>query len=186
MTWLELLIVAFLLWLWWAARHHSYLPEHLLEGPPMARTTLSPARDDTFDAGQFGTLRYDFKAYGGVQGRIPDPSDEMIETFMRSLRDIAREFGGDDDDDVDIDELTAEELTARLDDDTNLNIAEAQKMLCEAYGELCQGSPDSGALLALPLRVRTGFMQWLQRKLISGEASAAGTSAVPAARRNAG
>ena len=141
-----------------------------------------PNRDDTFDAGSFGSLRYDFKAWGGVQGRIPDPSDEMLEAFMRRLREIAKEFGADDADDVDLDSASAEEITALLEDDKNLRIAEVQKLMCEAYGELCQGSPDAAALLQLPLRVRQGFMQWLQRKLMAPEASAADTSGAQARR----
>jgi hypothetical protein len=137
-----------------------------------------PGRDDTFDAGQYGTLRYDFKKFGGVQGIIPDPSDEMIEEYMRNLRDIAREFGEEDVND----DATPEEIQALLEDDSNMQIAEAQKRMAEATGAFCQGSPDAAALLALPFRVRTGFMRWLQRKIMDPEASAAGTSPVRAIR----
>jgi hypothetical protein len=164
----------------WLTRHQSFLPRE--RGTPMSRPPVMPRRDDTFDAGQYGTLRYDFKKFGGVQGIIPDPSDEQIEAFMRRLREIAKEFGADDAEDLDLDNATAEELSALLEDDSNLRIAEAQQTLCDAYGELCQGSPDATALLALPLRVRQGFMQWLQRKLLSPEASAADTGASPARR----
>jgi hypothetical protein len=141
----------------------------------MARLHQLPNRDDTFDAGSFGVLRYDFKAYGGVMGRIPDPSDEMIEQFMTRLREIAREFGDEELEQVDLDNASAEEINALLAEDSNLQIAEAQRAMCDAVGELCQGSPSADQLLALPLRVRQGFMQWLQRKLFAGEASAADT-----------
>lgn len=164
---------------WWAVRHLLPLPE---EGSPMARVHQLPNRDDTFDAGTYGTLRFDFKAYGGVQGRIPDPSDEMIEAFMRRLREIAREFGGEDVEDADLEDATAEEINELLRDDKNLEIAAAQREMCEAIAELCQGSPDAAALLALPFRVRQKFMAWLQRKILSGEASAADTQPAPARR----
>lgn len=131
-----------------------------------------PGREDTFDAGQFGTLRYDFKKFGGVQGLIPDPSDEMIEEFMRELRDIANEFGSGD-----VDEnASPEEIAELMEDDSNLQIAAAQQRMAEVTGKLCQGSPDAAALLALPFRVRQGFMRWLQRKLMDPEASASGSA----------
>ncbi len=185
MTAWEALLCAALLTVAWLTRHHSYLPEDLLKGiSPMAtpRRPALPQRDDTFDSGQYGTLRYDFKKFGGVQGLIPDPSDEQIEEFMRSLRQVAKEFSDDDLDDVDVDNATAEELSELLDKDENLQLAAAQRAMCECYAQLCQGSPDAAALLALPLRVRQGFMQWLQRKLLSGEASAADTSGSQARR----
>lgn len=164
---------------WWAVRHLLPLPE---EGSPMARVHQLPNRDDTFDAGTYGSLRYDFKAYGGVQGRIPDPSDEMLEQFMRRLREIAKEFGDDELETEQLDEMTAEQINEILAEDKNLEIAEAQKAMCDAVAELCQGSPDAAAMLALPFRVRQGFMQWLQRKLLSGEASAADTQPAQARR----
>jgi hypothetical protein len=139
-------------------------------------------RDDTFDASSYGTLRYDFKRFGGVAGIIPDPSDEQIETFLRRLREIAREFGTDDQQDVDLDNASAEELTALLEDDANLRIADAQQAMVAAVAELCQGSPNAEQLLRLPFRVRQGFMGWLQRKLMSPEASAADTSGSPVRR----
>lgn len=166
-----------LMWLTRAGSPH--FPDQ--KGTTMARPPMRPARDDTFDSGQFGTLRYDFKSWGGVQGIIPDPSDEQIEQLMRRLREVAREFGSDTDD-TDLENASAAELTAILDEDDSIRLADAQKALCEAYGELCQGSPDAATLLTLPLRVRQGFFGWLQRKLMSPEASAADTTGSPAQR----
>ena len=142
-------------------------------------------RDDTFDASQYGALRYDFKKWGGIMGQIPDPSDEQIEQLMHRLREIAKEFGDEELDGLDLDEASASELQAVLDSDAKLRLADAQRALCEAYGELCQGSPDATALLSLPLRVRQGFFGWLQQKLLSGEASAA-DSRPSRGRRNGG
>jgi hypothetical protein len=138
-------------------------------------------RDDVFDAGQFGTLRYDFKKFGGVQGLIPDPSDEQIDSFLTRLREIAREYG-DEDATIDVESADAAELTRMLDEGPGLRIADAQQAVCEAIGELCQGSPDVAQLLRLPLRVRVGFLGWLQRKLLAPEASAADTAPAPARR----
>lgn len=170
-----------LLLLMWATRHHTFLPNPYREGPSMTRPGI-PRRDDTFDASAYGTLRYDFKKWGGVQGIIPDPSDEQIEAFLRRLRDIAREFGDDTADDVDIEDASAEQLTAMLEDDTGLRLADAQKAIAEAVSELCQGSPDVAQLLQLPFRVRQGFLGWLQRKLMNPEASAVDSAGAPARR----
>lgn len=146
----------------------------------MAIDRRGGGRADTFDAGQYGTLRYDFKKFGGVQGIIPDPSDEQIEAFMRGMRDSAKEFGQDDS--IDVDSLSAEELQDLMEDDANLRLQEAQDRVCELLGELCGGSPSKEQLLALPLRVRTGFMRWIQEKLMDPESSAAASTPSRATR----
>lgn len=129
---------------------------------------------DTFDAGVYGTLRYDFKKFGGVQGVIPDPSDEQIETFMRNMRDTAKEFGQDES--VDPDSMSAEELQELMEDEAALQIKEAQVKISGLVGDLCSSSPSADELLALPLRVRQGFMRWLQGKLLDPESEAADTT----------
>lgn len=178
-TWWQWLAIAALLAAAWATRHHTYLPHPYRESTRMSRPGI-PRRDDTFDAGSYGTLRYDFKRFGGVQGIIPDPSDEQIEAFMVRLREVAREFG-DEEATVDVDTADADELNAMLEGD-GLRLADAQRAVCDAISELCQGSPNADQLLRLPFRVRQGFMAWLQRKLLSPEASAADTGAAPARR----
>lgn len=147
----------------------------------MARPPHLPRSDDTFDAGVFGTLRYDFKKFGGVQGLIPDPSDQMIEDFLTRLRAIAKEYG-DEDATIDVETADAAELTAMLDETEGVRLADAQREVCAAIAELCQGSPNADQLLQLPFRVRQGFMAWLQRKLMNPEASAADSEAAPARR----
>lgn len=134
----------------------------------------SGGSSDTFDAGQYGTLRYDFKKFGGKMGTIPDPSDEMIEAFMRGMRDTAKEFQNGED--VDVDNLSQEELAELMDDDSRMRIQEAQVKIAELTGALCQDSPGQDELLALPFRVRQGFLRWLQGKLLDPESAAAGTT----------
>lgn len=128
---------------------------------------------NTFDAGAFGTLRYDFKAFGGVQGIIPDPSDQLIEDFMRGMRDTAKRFQQDQ---ADVDGLSDSDVLEMMDDDSAMQIVEAQQAICQHVSELCQGSPNTDQLLALPFRVRQAFMRWLQGKLLDPEGGAAGTT----------
>jgi hypothetical protein len=138
--------------------------------------TTNRGRADTFDAGQFGTLRYDFKAYKGIQGIIPDPSDQQIEDFMLGMRDTAKEFQAGDIDPETIDRLSAEELQDLMDDDQNMRVVAAQEAISELVATLCSGSPSKDQLLALPFRVRQAFLRWLQGKLLDPEAGAAGTT----------
>lgn len=131
---------------------------------------------DTFDAGVYGTLRYDFKKFGGVQGIIPDPSDQQLEDFMRGMRDAAKEYSSEDLDDDKIEDMSAEELSELLDDDSSMRIKEAQEKIAGLVAELCSGSPNQDELLRLPFRVRQGFLRWLQGKLINPESEAADTT----------
>lgn len=140
----------------------------------MAGNDRRGGRADTFDSGQYGTLRYDFKTFGGIQGIVPDPSDEQIEAFMRGMREMAKKYGGDED--LDVDNLSAEQLQDLLEDDSNLRITEAQQEIAELTSELTSGSPNKEQLLALPFRVRQGFLRWLQTKLMDPEANAAGST----------
>lgn len=135
---------------------------------------------DTFDAGEYGTLRYDFKKFGGIQGIIPDPSDQQLEDFMRGMRDAAKEYSSDDD--IDPEEMSAEELQELMDDDSSMRIKEAQDQIAGLVSELCSGSPTKEELLNLPFRVRQGFLRWLQGKLINPESEAAGTTPSRVAR----
>lgn len=131
------------------------------------------SQNDTFDGGQYGTLRYDFTKWSGKQGVIPDPSDELIEQFMRGMRDTAKEYqseGG-----ADVESLSAAELQELMDDDSNMRITEAQAAIAKLTADLVQNSPSADELLALPFRVRQGFLRWLQGKLLDPEAGAAGT-----------
>jgi hypothetical protein len=139
----------------------------------MARNGSSGGSSDTFDSGSYGTLRYDFKKFGGVQGIIPDPSDQMIQDFMVGMRDTAKEFQKGS---VDVDNLSDAEIAELMDDDSNMRIVDAQDAIAELTATLCSNSPDKAAILALPFRVRQGFLRWLQGKLLDPEAEAAGTT----------
>lgn len=139
----------------------------------MAGNDRRGGRADTFDSGEYGTLRYDFKKFGGIQGMIPDPSDELIEQYMRGMRDLAKEFSHEG---IDTDNLSAAEIQDLMEDDANLQIAAAQRRVAEITAELCQGSPTQEQILALPFRVRQGFLRWLQTRLMDPEANAVDSS----------
>lgn len=136
--------------------------------------------DNVFDAGQYGQLRYDFKAFGGVQGMTPDPSDEMLEAFMRGMRDAAKQYSAAEG--VDVDNLTQAEIAELMEDDDAMQIVAAQKTICSLVGDLTGGSPSADQLLALPLRVRQAYIKWIQGKLFDPEAGAASSTNAPVRR----
>lgn len=138
----------------------------------MVARSAGGGRADTFDASQFGILRYDFTKFGGKQGTIDDPSDEMIEVYLNKMREIAKEFGGDDQDEEALERMSAEELAEHLEGDSRMQIVEAQKQMAAATAILCRETPSEADLLALPFRVRQRFQRWLSERLLNPESEA--------------
>lgn len=138
------------------------------------------SQKNTFNAGSFGKLRYDFTAFGGVTGIIPDPSDQQIEEFIDTQRSFMEEVGLD----PDSDEIDNEALGEMLenDEDGKFNIAEMQRKMVEAVAKLCSDSPSTEAMSALPFRVRQAFLLWVQNQFLNPEASAVGTTSAQSRR----
>lgn len=124
---------------------------------------------NTFDAGVFGSLRYNFTAFGGVAGIIPDPSDELLDAFNKGYRDLLKEYGvtedGEEIEDSEVPDL--DELEKRADKPT---FVQQQQDVVKLIAELCQDSPSEEQIMKLPFRVRQKFVVWLQRQLVSPEA----------------
>jgi len=133
--------------------------------------TANRTRPDpnSFDAGSFGTLRYDFTSFGGVTGIIPDPSDEMIDTFTKRYREMLQNYGVDDD----IDPGDTESVQVALEATEGLDVAQQQREMADLFAGLCGNSPDAEQILKLPFRVRGRFFTWVQRTLSDPESSAA-------------
>jgi hypothetical protein len=139
-------------------------------------------RADTFDAGEFGVLRYDFKKFGGVQGVINDPSDEMIEAFLTRMRELAKQYGGDEKTPEELDAMGSDDLADYLDGQDKVNIVAIQKEMAGATSALCGGTPSAEDLLALPLRVRQRFQRWLSERLLNPESEASDGGVSPLRR----
>lgn len=123
-----------------------------------------------FDAGVFGSLRYDFTAYGGVAGIIPDPSDTQIDHFLTEQREMMEELGMDDDD------KDPESINEAMEKSGDFDISKHQRRMVGMVSQLCSGSPAEDEIMALPFRVRQSFLIWIQRSLLDPEAQAAGTT----------
>lgn len=127
---------------------------------------MAQKKKTTFDAGQFGTLRYDFTAFGGVTGIIPDPSDEKLEAFNTAYMELLDKYGVGEDVDKDDPDAVKDAIERNKD----VSFIEQQKEMMELIAELCDHSPSLEELQKLPFRVRQVYLGWIQRELINPEA----------------
>jgi hypothetical protein len=121
-----------------------------------------------FDAGiAVERLEYDFTAFGGTAGVIPEPSTGTVQTFFDTLQALASEIRGkmagvEGKDLEEISEEEAADVVAQMDD----NIAgEYQTKMNAAIAELCGGTPSLEEISGLPFRVLGAFTQWLTGEL---------------------
>lgn len=127
---------------------------------------MAQKKKTTFDAGQFGTLRYDFTAFGGVTGVIPDPSDEKLEAFNTAYMELLDKYGVG----ADVDKDDPDAVKDAIERNKDVSFIEQQKEMMELIAELCDHSPSLEELQKLPFRVRQVYLGWIQRELINPEA----------------
>ena len=114
-------------------------------------------------------LDFDFTAYGGPQGVIPEPSTKQINDYFKGLKKIfsqtreMRDLLTDDLSDEEAEAIIAEKLG---DSDSLESLTEelTQQML-SLTAELCSQTPNEGQIGALPWRVQRAFTQWLAEEL---------------------
>jgi len=117
-----------------------------------------------FNAGeQVERLDWDFKAFGGGEGTVPEPSTGAVNHFFKQIKEMAqgmremREAGAKIESGELSEEEAADEIAQMSDDVLETYIGQLNK----ALAELCQDSPNEEQLGKLPYRVQTAFMQWL-------------------------
>jgi hypothetical protein len=130
-------------------------------------------------------LDFDFSAFGGPQGTIPEPPRELVEAFNNYFRNAAEKAG------LDVAELaelmvpeapgeppSSERMRALV--KLSLDHPEANQQLdkarIEALVKLCQGTPSKEQITALPYRHQEAFFGWLTSKF-ARPSSTNGTSA---------
>ncbi len=123
-----------------------------------------------FDSGAaVERLEYDFSAHGGPVGVVPEPSEKQVDEALAKLRDVAAKAGGD---------LPADASPAQVAEALgNFSLEEQAGPMTEAVAGLCSGSPSYDELMALPMRVRAVFRDWLLGELTDP------TESRPATRR---
>lgn len=141
------------------------------------------------------SIEYDFTEYGGVEGKIPEPSTKAVNVFFKSMKSLAREVKGLMGDakrleqrsqDESIEEEDIDEILNQIDSmedgasNYSLRMMENLAVLCgarwtqpereEGMDEdppkvLVGGSPSYAELEALPYRVFQAFSQWLIKEI---------------------
>lgn len=127
-----------------------------------------------FDAGNVvAPLDWDFTAFGGGRGRVPEPTDGQIRAFRRALLDLARTLAPG------ADVATAHDAvqTVAAADADALERVEDQWEA--AVVDLCQGSPSREDLARLPARVKAAFFGWVTGELVTDP-----TGSTPGMRRS--
>lgn len=126
-----------------------------------------------FDASKYvDVLDYDFSAFGGSKGTVPEPSDKVLVRFQESIRKGLIEFGVTDEIDV-TDNAAVMAIIAKLPPD---QLSSFLDMQVDALAEFCQGMPTLTELQTMPVRVRNAFAGWLLGKFASPESLATATN----------
>lgn len=136
------------------------------------------------------SIEFDFTAYGGREGAIPEPTTKAVNTFFRSMKTLTREVKGLMGEakrlealskDESIEEVDVDEILSQMDvmeegaTSYNTKMMENIALLCgaswavkseeDSEQELVGGSPSFDDLEALPYRVFQAFSQWLIREI---------------------
>lgn len=118
-------------------------------------------------------LEFDFSAFDGPAGVIPEPSDQQIIDFTKVI-DLVQEKAGtttkDDGDGGGRRRLIAETMASNV---------ELLHLMTDAVAEVCTNIPTSEEITKLPFRVRMLFLNWVMDELLSPEGSTPGTSTSP-------
>jgi hypothetical protein len=151
----------------------------------------------TFNAGDVvESLEWDFRGIDPKTGRphpgwprelstahgtVKEPSDQAITTFLEDMRNLSTDAARLD--------ANAQKIIKDLGDADPDTIAAALKDLpvgsmmtmmagmSETFSKLCGGHPTPKQILALPMRVRVAFFNWIQKEVVSPEAGSGGGTA---------
>lgn len=128
-------------------------------------------------------LGYDFTAFGGPQGTIPEPSSGQVDAYMAAIRDMAKEVAAlkakvesaEAEAKASGEEMTSEQIDEILGSMDDITIEKYQGQMADAIHNLTSGTPSADEIKALPHRVKQAFMQWITSEF-RAEAGAPGTN----------
>lgn len=130
-----------------------------------------------FDAGAaVEKLSYDFTAFGGGKGDIPEPSPEQVASFWAELIGALTRHAGHKAvvaKDGESEEARDERLRQEVIEGKHRSIETIARRR-ELVSELCSGTPSVDDLCKLPARVLAAFEAYIQEAL-SPEASSTAT-----------
>lgn len=116
-------------------------------------------------------MEYDFTAYGGSEGIIPEPTTGQMNDFMVGMRRVLAEARAlqksDAQTDKDPNEMTAEELGEFMDnmEENMAHAAEFNGKIVALTAEFCSGTPSADELSKLPMRVMRAFSKFLMNEI---------------------
>jgi hypothetical protein len=125
-----------------------------------------------FDAsGVVEGLECRLKPYADFDGLIPEPTDKQIGEFLAGMKRIMKEardkLGLAEEIDVTDPDAMAKALDD-LDPDEFVRVADE---MAGIHAALCNDTPSKAQILAVPLRRRMLFFNWLQSEVMSPEAA---------------
>ncbi len=132
-----------------------------------------------FDSGTVvEPLEWDFTAYNGGKGVVPEPSEKRLDKFITDLaisqaKNAAQMAG------VEAAGSDPEALLAAIAALPDGSLPSVLSVLTKPYADLCGGSPSAAQLGKLPPRVRLAFFTWLAGEL---NPEASGAASRPALR----
>lgn len=105
-------------------------------------------------------LEYDFTAYSGGSGIIPEPTTGEVQTFFNTIRDLAQEVRNrmQTATSAEVTDADAAELMSEMTDDM---VQEYQDRIINAVATLTKGQPNAEDIGKLPYRVLSAFTAWL-------------------------
>jgi hypothetical protein len=131
-----------------------------------------------FDAsGVVEGLECKLKPYADFDGLIPEPTDQQIGEFLAGLKKVMKEardkLGLAEEIDVTDTEAMAKALD-ELDPEEFVRVADEMAGL---HAALCSDTPSKAQILAVPMRRRMLFFNWLQSEVMNPEAATPGGNA---------
>lgn len=122
-----------------------------------------------YKAQDYGTVNYNFKPDVPVEGKIPDPSDEMIQDYFKEIKEYYTRHGLDDiPSDFEM-RTNPERLQEMIDKMQNSDRISLNRELVGIVCRLCGGQPSEDEVLGLPFRKRVKFLQFVQKELTNPE-----------------
>lgn len=129
--------------------------------------------DFAFDAAAaVKPLTFTFKPYVELEGTVPEPDQDRLDRFRRTVVDLSGQVF---DDDGKFDEQKVKKLI----DDAGGKEAFDHKsydQVLDCYADACGGSPTREQLDTLPATIRTAFFQWVWRSFTDPTSRTPGTT----------
>lgn len=124
-----------------------------------------------FHAKDYGSVNYNFHPDAPhIKGIIPDPSDEMLQSYYRAMRELFKDAGIDElPTDTEI-RLHPERMNEFMDRLEKFDRIEAHHQVLEIIAMLCQNTPSVDDMMQLPYRKRVKFIRFVQKEIADPEA----------------